>query len=55
MFNQIYDLDIVGEEVFRRWRDKGTEAFGKGAAVATVKNFFDWLDGGETESDNDDT
>ena len=53
MFNQIYDLDIVGEEVFRRWRDKGTEAFGKGAAVITVKNFFDWLDGGETESDND--
>ena len=53
MFNRIYDLEIVGEEVFCRWRDKGTEAFGKGAAVATVKNFFEWLDGGETESDND--
>ena len=53
MFNLIYDLEIVGEVEFRRWRDKGTENYGKGAAVATVKNFFDWLDSGETESDND--
>ena len=53
IFNQIYDFEIVGEEVFRRWKDKGTEKFGKGAAVTTVKNFFDWLDSGETESDND--
>lgn len=53
MFNQIYDLEIVGEEEFRRWRDKGTENYGKGAAVTTVKSFFDWLDSGETESDND--
>ena len=52
IFNQIYDLEIVGEEEFRRWKDKGTEGFGKGAAVATVKNFFDWLDSGETESDD---
>ena len=53
MFNRIYDLDVVGEEEFRRWKDKGTEGFGKGVALASVKNFFDWLDGAETESDND--
>ena len=52
MFNQIYDLEIVGEDVFRQWKDKGTESFGKGAAVLTVKNFFDWLDSCETESDD---
>ena len=53
IFNQIYDCEIAGEEQFRRWKDKGTESYGKGAAVATVKNFFDWLDSCETESDND--
>ena len=40
IFNQIYDLEIVKEEEFRQWRDQGTERFGKGAAVATVKIFF---------------
>lgn len=52
MFNVIYDLEIVGEDTFRKWKDEGTESFGKGAAVATVKNFFDWLDSYETESDD---
>ena len=52
MFNQIYDLEIVGEDMFRKWRDKGTEAYGKGAAVVSVKTFFDWLDSCETESDD---
>ena len=51
IFNQICDLKIIGEEEFRWWRDKGVETFGKGAAVATVKIFFDWLDSGKTESD----
>ena len=53
MFNAIYDLEIVGEDMFRKWRDKGTEQFGKGAAVLTVKSFFEWLDSCETESDDE--
>ena len=53
IFNQIYDLEIIKEEEFRQWRDKGVESFGKGTAVATVQNFFDWLDSGEIESEDD--
>ena len=53
IFFVIYDLEIVGEDAFRQWRKKGTESFGKEAATASVKNFFDWLDSFETESNDE--
>ena len=49
MFNVIYDLEIVREVVFLKWRDFGSEAFSKGRAILSVKSFFDWLDCGELE------
>jgi len=53
MFNVVYDVDVVSEQVFCGWRDKGTETFGKGNSVISVKTFFDWLDCAETESDGE--
>ena len=55
MFNQAYDVEVVGEESCYRWRDKGTENFGKGNAVQSVKSFFEWLESAETESDGEGT
>ena len=43
MFNILYNLEIMEEEDFYTWRDKGTEKFGKGNALMVVKPFFDWL------------
>ena len=53
MFNLVYDVDVVSEQSFYCWRDKGTERFGKGNAVISVKTFFDWLESAETESDGE--
>ena len=43
MFNILYNLEIIEEDDFYTWRDKGTENFGKGSAVMVVRSFFDWL------------
>ena len=53
MFNIVYDVDVVSEQVFCGWRDKGTETFGKGKSVISVKIFFDWLECAESESDGE--
>ena len=53
MFNLVYDVDVVSEQSFYSWRDKGTERLGKGNAVISVKTFFDWLESDETESDGE--
>ena len=53
MFNLVYDVDVVNELSFYRWRDKGTERFGRGNAVISVKTFFDWLENAETESEGE--
>jgi len=53
MFNVVYDVDVVSEQVFCGWRDKGTETFGKRNSEISVKTFFDWLDCAETESDGE--
>ena len=39
----IYDLELVDENEFYTWRDDDQVMFGKGAAVVSVKPFFDWL------------
>ena len=53
MFNLVYDVEVVEENVFFWWRDHGTERFGKGNAIQSVKSFFDWLESAETESDGE--
>ena len=53
MFNLLYDLDVVYEHSLYRWRDKGTERFGKGNATTSTAKFFDWLESAETESEGE--
>ena len=43
LFNVIYDLDIVDDKEFYMWRDDDQVMYGKSAAVASTKPFFDWL------------
>ena len=43
LFAIVYDLDLVDEKEFYTWRDDDQVMYNKGAAVASVKPFFDWL------------
>ena len=51
MFDIVYDVDLVREKVFLKWKVHGVEQYGKGNAVSSVQGFFDWLESAETESD----
>jgi len=51
MFNGLYDMEFVTEGAFKRWKDNGTENYGKGNCVVAAKDFFDWLDSADVESD----
>ena len=56
MFNALYDCEVVTESAFYTWRDQAAQgAEGKGAAIMSVKPFFDWLDSAEKDSDPEDT
>ena len=52
MFNTVYDVEVVGEKAFIKWREDDHEVMGKGNAVSSVRGFFDWLESAEIESDN---
>ena len=49
----MFDVDVVSEQSFYRWRDNGTKRFGKEIAVLSVKTFFDWLESAETDPDEE--
>jgi len=51
MFNGLYDMELVTEGAFKRWRDHGTESYGKGNCISSTKDFFDCLDSASVESD----
>ena len=53
MFNLVFDVDVVSEQSFYRWRDNGTKRFGKEIAVLSVQMFFDWLESAETDPDEE--
>ena len=46
-------MDVVSEQPFFTWRDEGTELYGKRNAILSVKVLFDWLEGAETESNEE--
>ena len=50
LFDSLYDEDIITEETFRRWQGSSdpAEQAGKGVAVRSVNQFFDWLDASTT-------
>ena len=47
LFDLFYDEDIVGEEVFWKWKDEAREE-GHGISALALKAFFEWL----KEADN---
>ena len=52
IFNILYDdLEMVDEHTFIEWRDKGREGKGKGNAVHSLTDFFQWLENAHQESD----
>ena len=46
MFDLLYDLEVVREDVFQRWREEGMQAY---TAIQSVKTFLDWLDSSAME------
>ncbi len=52
MFNSLYNLEVLDEEDFKKWMQSGTEQYGRGNAVMSVKTFFDWLAGSEEPMQN---
>ena len=54
IFHILYeDLEIVDESTFLEWRDRGTEQLGKGNAVHSLADFFQWLENANPESDTE--
>ena len=53
MFNTVYDLDLVGETVYSRWQKHGVVTTGKGVAIESTKEFFEWLNSADQESDEE--
>ena len=43
----------MNEQTFHKWRVEGKEQFGKGNALQSVAEFFDWLLKAKQESDTD--
>ena len=44
LFTVLYENDVVGEEVFLKWEERGREDLeGRGVALMSVKSFMIWL------------
>ncbi|XP_054889800.1 eukaryotic translation initiation factor 4 gamma 1a isoform X2 [Poeciliopsis prolifica] len=54
-FNNLYDEDVIDEEVFYKWESckDPAEQTGKGVALKSVTGFFTFLRNAEEESDKD--
>uniref|UniRef100_A0A3B3XKU9 Eukaryotic translation initiation factor 4 gamma, 1a n=1 Tax=Poecilia mexicana TaxID=48701 RepID=A0A3B3XKU9_9TELE len=54
-FNNLYDEDVIDEEVFFKWESSKdpAEQTGKGVALKSVTGFFTFLRNAEEESDKD--
>ena len=50
MFDIVYNTEVVNEDDLKKWYEEGTELFGRGNAVVSVRSFFEWL-----QSDSEDT
>lgn len=54
-FNLMYELEIVEEEAFIKWREDVTDAYpGKGKALFQVNTWLTWLAEAESEDEEDD-
>lgn len=51
LFNQMYDLEIIEEEAFFRWKDEINENYpNKGQALFYLQRWFNWLEEASEES-----
>ncbi|XP_053208064.1 eukaryotic translation initiation factor 4 gamma 2-like [Panonychus citri] len=54
-FTFLYDLEIVEDEVFFRWKEDINDEYpGKGQALFQVNKWFEWLEKAEEEEEDDD-
>jgi translation initiation factor 4G len=54
MFVNLYDLDVIEEEAFLKWRDDVSDDHpGKGKALFQVNNWLHWLETAAEESSSD--
>ena len=50
LFTLLYENDVVGEEVFLKWEERGREDLeGRGVALLSVDSFMTWLKSADTE------
>lgn len=51
VFWSLYDVEVVSEKACYEWKSSSEETVGRGMALHTTKQFFDWLDNADQESD----
>ena len=50
LFTLLYENDVVGEEVFLKWEERGREDLeGRGVALLSVYSFMTWLKSADSE------
>lgn len=51
----LYDEDVIGEASFYTWRNSSepSEAGGKGVALTSLKQFFQWIEKDEQANEED--
>lgn len=54
MFMHLYDMEIVDEDVFLRWKEEVNDSYpGKGKSLFQVNTWLTWLEEAEEESEED--
>ena len=54
MFMNLYDMEVIDEEVFLRWKEEVNEEYqGKGKALFQVNSWLTWLEQAEEESEEE--
>ena len=50
LFSVLYENDVVGDEAFLNWAERGREDLeGRGMALMSVQSFITWLKSADTE------
>ena len=49
MFNLVYNTKVLSEDDFFEWEKKGSELYGRGNALNSVRSFFEWLKSSDSE------
>ena len=49
MFNLVYNTEVLSEDDFFEWEKNGSELYGRGNALYSVRSFFEWLKSSDSE------